>query len=141
MTSPVVYRRILHRDTHSPRATLAIVLAIAVIVLCAWSITEIILDLVGQPPLLTSMPALASAVAGVATLPAGLVVPIGVVLAVIGAIFRAFFRSEHRFFAPRHYAQDHFGFGSKGGRAFRGLEHAEASAGACPHEDGSPTRL
>lgn len=81
-----LYRRIRRRETHSPRSTLAIVLAIIVIAVCAWVATEIILRFVGQSPLLLTMPALAQGIVDVPNYPSGAVIAIGVVAALVGVI-------------------------------------------------------
>lgn len=81
-----LYRRIRRRETHSPRSSLSIVLAIILILACAWAATEIILRFIGQPPLLLTMPALAQAVVDVPMYPAGAVIAVGVVAALVGII-------------------------------------------------------
>lgn len=85
-----IYRRILRRDIHSPRSTLAIGLAVIAILVCGWIITEVILAMAGQPALLTTLPALAVAVADAANFPAGLVVVVGASVALIGLIIMVF---------------------------------------------------
>ena len=81
-----LYRRISRRETRSPRSTLAIVVAIILIALFAWAGTEIILRLVSQPPLLVSMPALATWIVRLPSYPFALVILIGIVIAVVGLI-------------------------------------------------------
>ena len=55
----VAYRRISRRETHSSRATLAIVVAVVVILLCAYFGAEIVLAMLSLPALLGTMPELA----------------------------------------------------------------------------------
>jgi len=81
-----LYRRISRRETRSPRSTLAIVVAIILIALFAWAGAEIILRLVSQPPLLVSMPALATRIVRLPSYPFALVILIGIVIAVVGLI-------------------------------------------------------
>ena len=82
-----LYRRISRRETRSPRSTLAIVVAIILIALFAWAGTEIILRLVSQPPLLVSMPALATWIVHLSSsYPFALIILIGIVIAVVGLI-------------------------------------------------------
>ena len=81
-----LYRRISRRETRSPRSTLAIVVAIILIALFAWAGTEIILRLVSQPPLLVSMPALATWIVHLPSYPFALIILIGIVIAVVGLI-------------------------------------------------------
>jgi len=49
-----IYRRIIRRETHSPRALLAMVLAVALIVVFAWVGSEIVLALLGHSALLVA---------------------------------------------------------------------------------------
>jgi hypothetical protein len=80
------YRRIARRETHSPRSTLAIVLAVIVIVVCLWFATEIVLGLLNQPPLLVSVPALASAIVAVPSVPVAFLWAFGAVAALLGLV-------------------------------------------------------
>src|SRR5205823_1935145 len=50
--------------------------------------------------------------------------------AAFGAVFGAFLGAEHGVGAAGDDALDHFGVGAEGGRAFGGVEDAEAAAGA-----------
>ena len=77
------YRRILRRETHSPRSTLAIVLAIVVIVACAWFGAEIVLATLGHPALLVSPRQLAAAVVSAPSYTASIVVATGVAASVV----------------------------------------------------------
>lgn len=80
------YRRILRRETHSPRSTLAIVLAIVVIVACAWFGAEIVLATLGHPALLVSPRQLAAAVVSAPSYTASIVVATGVAASVVGIV-------------------------------------------------------
>ncbi|WP_213816959.1 DUF6286 domain-containing protein [Glaciihabitans sp. dw_435] len=87
MTTHSQYARIIRRETHSPRAGLAIVLAIVLVLACAYAVVEIILALVAQPALLVSP---RTALAAVLDLPTAVTSPalitIGVIVAVIGIL-------------------------------------------------------
>ncbi|PRY64691.1 hypothetical protein B0I08_11276 [Glaciihabitans tibetensis] len=86
-----VYRRILRRETHSPRAGLAIALAVVLILVLAWIGTESVLAFLSRPALLVAP---GDALSAATTLPEA-VVPAtiiggGAVLAVIGLIILLF---------------------------------------------------
>jgi len=88
------YRRIVRRETHSPRSGFAIVLAVIVLLIAAWLVTETVLVLVGAPPLLVtpgtlvdSALALPTAVLPVALVTAGIVVAaLGLVCVVVAVL-------------------------------------------------------
>lgn len=80
------YRRILRRETHSPRSTPAIIVAVMIIVACAYAGTEIVLDLVGQPALLVTPSDAVQTLAGLSDAPIGAVIAIGAAAAVVGLI-------------------------------------------------------
>lgn len=79
-----LYRRIRRRETRSSRSVLAIILAVVIILACAFAITEIILHLAGQPALVSDMYGAANATASLASYPAGIVIAAGVLTALIG---------------------------------------------------------
>jgi len=54
MTTAALYRRILRRETHSSRSTLAILLAVVLVVVFAWIATESVIALLGLPALLVA---------------------------------------------------------------------------------------
>ncbi|HEY0258323.1 MAG TPA: hypothetical protein VGC18_00595 [Lacisediminihabitans sp.] len=88
MTStPVLYRRILRRETHSPRAVVAMVLAVLLVLVAAWIGLESVLALLGVPPLLVSP---AGVLASILALPVAVARPAlttaGVVVALIGLL-------------------------------------------------------
>jgi len=80
------YTRIVRRETHSPRSTLAVILAVLVIVVAAWLITEIVLNLLGHPPLLSAPAQLAAGVTALPTFATDLMIGVGSVLALAGII-------------------------------------------------------
>jgi len=80
------YARIVRRETHSPRSTLAIVLAVLVILAVAWLITEIVLSLLGHPPLLSAPAQLAAGITELPTFATDLMIAVGSVLALAGII-------------------------------------------------------
>lgn len=79
-----VYRRISRRELHSSRATLAIVLATVLILACVYLGAEIVLAFLGQPPLLSNVPAMGRWIVALTSYPASAVIAIGAVLALIG---------------------------------------------------------
>ncbi|WP_104193473.1 DUF6286 domain-containing protein [Cryobacterium sp. Y82] len=78
-----IYRRIGRRELHSPRSAAAISVAIVVITLCGWLGTEIVLLLIGQPPLFVTPAGLAAAIASVSTVPASLLAVSALVCAIL----------------------------------------------------------
>lgn len=101
MTDPSrVYKRVTHRETTSPRSTIAIVLAVIIILLCAYAATETLLSLIGQPPLLAGPQDMATALVNVPTYTAGVMIAAGIVTALIGLVliivaFKAGRRARH----------------------------------------------
>ncbi len=83
-TRAATYARIVRRETHSPRSVLAIGVAIIAIVVFAWLGTEVILALVGRPPLLVAPAGLFTSAVGAVGAPAGTVAAVGIAVAVIG---------------------------------------------------------
>jgi hypothetical protein len=81
-----VYRRILRRETHSPRSLVAIVLAVLLIVALAWVATEIVIALLGGPALLVAPVDMVTATVGLADAPAAIVAAAGIAVAVIGLV-------------------------------------------------------
>jgi hypothetical protein len=81
------YRRIVRRETHSPRSGFAIALAVILLLVAAWLVTETVLVLVGAPPLLSTPGALVDSALALPTavLPAALVA-VGAVVAVLGLV-------------------------------------------------------
>ncbi|MEA9986143.1 MULTISPECIES: hypothetical protein [Subtercola] len=79
-----LYRRLLRRETHSPKSGLAIVLAVIAILMLVYVGTECVLRLLGQPALLVAPARLAQAVIDAPTYPAGALIAGGIVAAVIG---------------------------------------------------------
>jgi len=80
------YRRIVRRETHSPRSVLAIVVAVIVMLLCAYLGTEVVLAMLNQPALLAAPQDMLSALAALGKAPAVLPVIVGVVLMVLGLL-------------------------------------------------------
>jgi hypothetical protein len=79
-----LYRRLIRRETHSPKSVLA--LASLVVLVCLWFGTELVLSLLGRPALLVApVDALVSASRLGEVIP-GVLAAIGVVVAVIGLI-------------------------------------------------------
>lgn len=87
MSTPVL-RRVVRRETHSPRTVAVFVAAIVLILALAYIGLEIVLYLAAQPALLAGPVAGWGWLVGLPTAqPAGLVIAGSVVLAVIGLIF------------------------------------------------------
>ncbi|WP_341935288.1 alkaline shock response membrane anchor protein AmaP [Microbacterium sp. LWO14-1.2] len=87
MTSPAL-RRVVRRETHSPRTVSMFVAVILLILALAYIGLEIVLSLLAQPALLLGPAAAAGWLVGLPTAqPAGLVIAGSVVLAIIGLIF------------------------------------------------------
>ncbi|KNY07751.1 DUF6286 domain-containing protein [Microbacterium sp. GCS4] len=87
MTSPAL-RRVVRRETHSPRTVAMFVAVILLILALAYIGLEIVLSLLAQPALLLGPAAAAGWLVGLpAAQPVGLVIAGSVVLAVIGLVF------------------------------------------------------
>jgi len=87
MTTPALYRRILRRETHSPRSVLAIALAVVLVLVFAWIGTESVLALLGQSRLLVApVDALAAVLALPESLAPAVIIAAGVVVALVGLV-------------------------------------------------------
>ena len=86
MSTPALYRRAVRRETHSPRSTLAITIAIILALVLAWLGTESVLAAIGQPALLVAPKDIVTAVLTAATAPAPLLVAVGAVAAIVGLV-------------------------------------------------------
>lgn len=87
MTTPVL-RRVVRRETHSPRTVATFVAVILLILALAYIGLEIVLSLAAQPALLLGPSAAGGWLVGLpAAQPAGLVIAGSVVLALIGVVF------------------------------------------------------
>lgn len=82
-----VYRRVVRRETHSPRSGLATTVAVILVLLLGWLGTESVLALVGAAPLLADPRSLVAAAAG---LPDSVAPPVlvaaGAVVALLGLV-------------------------------------------------------
>ena len=85
-TPPTIYRRIRRRETHSPRSTAAITIAIIVIIICIYLATEIVLAILSRRPLLITLPRLADALVILPQQPGLFVAGLGIVTALVGLI-------------------------------------------------------
>lgn len=95
-----LYRRLIRRETHSPKSVLAIVLASIVILLCLWLGTELVLSLLGQPALLVAPVDMIASAGLLGEVIPGVLAAIGIVVALIGlvliiAAFSAGRRARH----------------------------------------------
>ncbi|PZT96948.1 alkaline shock response membrane anchor protein AmaP [Microbacterium kunmingense] len=87
MSTPA-FKRVLRRESHSPRTVAMIVAVVLMIVVLAYLGTEIVLYLLAQPALLLGPAAQAGFLIGLPTeRPGWLVVLAGVVLAIVGFVF------------------------------------------------------
>ncbi|EYT60478.1 MULTISPECIES: DUF6286 domain-containing protein [Microbacterium] len=87
MSTPVL-RRVIRRETHSPRTVAMFVAVVLLILALAYIGLEIVLSLAAQPALLIGPAAAGGWLIGLPTAqPAGLVIAGSVVLALIGVIF------------------------------------------------------
>lgn len=78
--------RIRRRETHSSRSLAAIVVAIALILVFAWLGAEILLGLIGLPPLLSNPADMIHAVDELTSAPPSWLVTGGAVVAVVGIV-------------------------------------------------------
>lgn len=80
-------RRVVRRETHSPR-TVAMVIAVVILILAlAYAVLETVLSLAGQPALLLGPAAAFGWVAGLPTeLPAGATIAAGIFIALVGLV-------------------------------------------------------
>jgi len=86
MSTPAL-RRVIRRETHSPRTVAMFVAVVLLILALAYIGLEIVLSLAAQPALLLGPAAAAGWLVGLPTQPAGLIIAGSIVLAVIGLIF------------------------------------------------------
>ncbi len=86
MSSPAL-RRVVRRETHSPRTTAMFVAVILLIAALVFVGIELVLSLAAQPALLVAPSAAAGWLVGLPTQPVGLIVAGSAVLAVLGLIF------------------------------------------------------
>jgi hypothetical protein len=86
MSTPAL-RRVIRRETHSPRTVAMFVAVVLLILALAYIGLEMVLSLAAQPALLLGPAAAAGWLVGLPTQPAGLVIAGSIVLAVIGLIF------------------------------------------------------
>ncbi len=85
-TSHRVYRRVIRRETHSPRSAAAIVIAALVVVAFAWAATEAVLLLLDRPSLLVAPSDALRALVRLDRIDGPLLVAAGVPLVLIGAV-------------------------------------------------------
>ncbi len=81
-----IYGRISRRELHSPRSAVAIIVAVVVILLCAWVGAEIVLLVINQPALLATPTELAAGVASISTVPASLLSTIALACALVAVV-------------------------------------------------------
>jgi hypothetical protein len=89
MSTPALYRRVVRRETHSPRSGAAITIAVVLVLALAWIGTESVLAAVGQRPLLAAPDDVVAAVLTAPTAPAPLLVAGGAVAAIVGLVLIA----------------------------------------------------
>lgn len=86
MSTPAL-RRVVRRETHSPRTVAMFVAVVLLILALAYVGLEIVLSLAAQPALLVGPAAAAGWLVGLPTFPAGLVIAGSIALALIGLVF------------------------------------------------------
>ncbi|RFA07150.1 hypothetical protein B7R21_16575 [Subtercola boreus] len=86
MTTPALYRRVVRRESRSPRSGAAISIAVILVLALAYLGVESVLAAIGQRPLLITPQDLVSSVLAAASSPVPLLVAIGAVVAVIGVV-------------------------------------------------------
>lgn len=86
MSTAYPYRRVLRRETHSPRAVLAITVAVVVILLCAYLGAEIILAMLNQPALLAAPEDMLIALSTLGTSSVAIPITLGIALMVLGLL-------------------------------------------------------
>lgn len=84
--APYSYRRILRRETHSPRAVLAIAVAVAVVLLCLYAGAEIILAMLNHRALLAAPQDMLTALSALGSTPIAVLLTIGVLLMILGLL-------------------------------------------------------
>lgn len=85
-----IERRILRRETHSPRSAAAVVTAIALMIVVAWLMIEGVLSLLGVRALLVSPRDLVSAFVTAPTAGTALLITVAVLSAAVGIVLLAF---------------------------------------------------
>lgn len=86
MNLSATYGRISRRELHSPRSAAAIAVAVAIMLLCGWLGTEIVLHLIDQPALLATPAGLAEGVASASTAPVVWLAGLAVGCALLGLV-------------------------------------------------------
>ncbi len=81
-----MYRRIRRRESSSSRSRPAVVIAVLLALVAVWLSVEIVLGLVGAPPLLRSARQLARDAVALAAYPAGTVIAVGALVAALGLV-------------------------------------------------------
>lgn len=84
MSNPAT--RIVRRETHSPRSTAAVIVALCVALVIAWVATEGVLLLLGVHPLLLSPRGMLTSVAGAPDAPAASLIAVAVVAGLVGVL-------------------------------------------------------
>jgi hypothetical protein len=80
------YQRIARRETHSPRSVLAILLAVLLVIVAAWAITEIVLAMLSRPALLVAPGDASQSLVNASALPVGALIAAGIVLLIGGLL-------------------------------------------------------
>lgn len=81
-----LYRRILRRETHSPRTTAAIMVVSLVVLALAWCTVEIVLSLAGQPALLVAPADAVQTTVRLDRVPQGSLILFGIIAAIVGIL-------------------------------------------------------
>jgi hypothetical protein len=86
MNRASLYRRVVRRETHSPRTTVTLIALLVLVIVAVWLGTEIVLNLLGLAPLLIAPTDLAAAVAAAATLSLASVLSAGIAAVIVGLL-------------------------------------------------------
>lgn len=86
MTPHTIYRRILRRETHSPRTSAATVVVVLIVLALAWYAVEIVLSFTGQPPLLLVPADAATTAVRLDRVPQNPLMLFGIIAAIVGIL-------------------------------------------------------
>lgn len=86
MSTPYSYRRVLRRETHSPRSVLAITVSVVVILLCAYVGTEIVLAMLNRGALLAAPQDMLATLSMLGTTPPESPITVGIILMILGLL-------------------------------------------------------
>ncbi|TFC29524.1 hypothetical protein E3O25_04630 [Cryobacterium sp. TMT1-3] len=89
MSLTATYARVSRRELHSSRSAAAIAVAVAIMLVCGWIGTEIVLHLLNEPAVLAAPANLAEGLASASTAPVGWLAGLAVGCALVGLVLVA----------------------------------------------------